>query len=350
MKRTFFPFAAGALIGALTFLPPLQAAYTFKDGKLIDAALTPTMPLEGHYQAGLEAYQACNWREAARHFGIAAVNFPLSPYGQEAAFYQGVANYHLGEYDLADEAFTLYLQGKSTPRLFEETIAYKFLIAEQFRHGAKRRLLGTKQLPKWAPADGHAIKIYEEIIAAVPCHEYAVQSLYSKGLLHWTRREFSQAVESFQMIIRRFPKHEYAPECYLLINRVYLDQCRSEFQNPDMLAFAEINTRRFAQSFPREPRLAQAEEDVLCIKEVYAQGFYDTGLFYERIGRPQAAALYYRHAVIQFPETQTGELSRQRLWGLGYEVAPEEKIAEDHDDLKAGSEVGPADGEIKWIP
>src|SRR5262249_23135108 len=159
---------------------------------------------------------------------------------------QGVAYYNLAEYDLANEAFTSYLEGKSTPRLFEETIDFKYAIAEKFRQGARRHLFGTKRLPKWGPGQDYAIKIYDEIIAAVPSHEYAVQSLFSKALLHWNRNEYTNAVDCFQMIIRRFPKHEYAPESYLLINQVYLDQSQKEFQNPDILSFAEINLRRFS--------------------------------------------------------------------------------------------------------
>lgn len=314
LKFIFF----GAI--SVSSLSSLHAGYTLKDGKLINVTQLATMPLEDHYNAGIKAMEASDWHEAARQFGIVAVNFPLSPYGQEAAFFQGVANYQLAEYDLANEAFNAYLQGKSTPRLFEETLEYKYAIAEQFRMGARKRPFGTKSLPKWAPGDDYGLKIYDEIIAAVPSHELAVQSLFSKGLLHWSRKEYCESVDCFQMIIRRFPKHEYAPESYFLINRVYLDQSRNEFQNPDILSFAEINLRRFAHNFPGEERLPEAENDVLAIKEVYAQGFYDIGQFYERVGRPQAAVLYYRHAIIQFPETNMASLSNERLAALGYEV------------------------------
>lgn len=320
MTRKQTTLVTAALLASALSISCLQAAYTFKDGKLVDADLTATMPLEWHYNAAVAAMEASDWREAARQFGIVATNFPLSPYGHEALFFQGVAEYNLEEYDIADQAFSDYLQSKSHPRLFDEAIEYKFTIAEKFRFGARRRLLGTKRLPKWASAEGQAIKIYEEIIAAVPTSELAVQALYSKGLLHWNRRECSEAVECYQMIIRRFPKHELAPECYVMINQVYLDQSRYEFQNPDILAFAEINVRRFAQSFPGDQRVFEAEQELLAIKEVYAQGLYNTGLFYERIKYPKAAILYYRSAVIQFPETQIAELSQTRLYALGYEV------------------------------
>lgn len=302
------------------FNMPLEAAYTFRDGKIVDAKLIATMSLEEHYNIGVEAMNEHNWHVAARQFAIAAANFPLSPYGQLASFYQGVANYNLGEYDLADQAFSEYLEGKSNPELFDVAMEFKYSIAERFRLGARRRLLGTKQLPKWASAESYAVRIYEEIIAAIPSSELAVQSLFSKGLLQWSERQYSDAVDCFQMIIRRFPRHELAPECYIMINCVYLDQAKWEVQNSDLLAFAEINARRFAQAFPREDRIIEVEAGVLAIKEVYAKGLYDTGIFYEKVGYPRAAILYYRTAIIQFPDTEIAGCCYERLNALGYEM------------------------------
>lgn len=332
LKKPIFLTLTGMMsFAALTL--PLDAAYTFKDGKIVDAKLCATMSLEEHYNAGVVALADHNWHVAARQFAIAAANFPLSPFGQQASFYQGVANYNLAEYDLADQAFSDYLEGKSTPELFEVAIEFKYAIAEKFRHGARRRLLGTKQLPKWASSDDYAIRIYEEIIAAVPTSEIAVQALFSKGLMHWSQRQYSEAVESFQMIIRRFPKHELVPESYLIINRIYLDQAGWEFQNSDILAFAEINARRFAQAFPREDRLGEAERGVLDIKEVYAKGLYETGIFYEKVGYPRAAMLYYRNAIIQFPETEIANCCHSRLNSLGYEMVSE--VSEDAEAVES---------------
>ena len=119
--------------------------------------------------------------------------------------------------------------------------------------------------------------------------------------------------DSFQLLIRRFPKHELAPECYLYISKIYLEQSWYEYQNPDILAFAEINYRRFEKDFPREERLCEIQADLVAIKEIYAAGLYETGNFYERVRRPRAAVIYYHDAIHQFPDTCVAELCRERL-------------------------------------
>lgn len=306
---------------ALTAFPlQIAAAYTLQNGSLVDAAYVAEYSLEMHYNAAVEAYNREDWREAARQFTIVSTNFPFSPYAKEAFFYQGVVYFNMQEHDCANDAFSSYLEEKNHPYLFLEALEYKYAIAEQLRCGARRRLLGTQKLPKWVSGNSLALQIYDEVIAALPGHQLAVQSLYGKGFLYWSLKDYQKSIESFQLIVRRFPKHELTPECYLLINRVFLDQCRYEFQNPDILAFAQINLRRFEQNFPREERIGEAAADVLAIKEVYAGGLYETGAFYERVCKPAAAAIYYYNVLAQFPETMVAHVSKERLIALGYQL------------------------------
>jgi outer membrane protein assembly factor BamD (BamD/ComL family) len=297
----------------LGYSASIQAAFTIKNGWIVDAAEVATLSVQEHFSLGLRAMESAHWQEAAKQFRIVSVNFSSTPYGQEANYYLGIAYFYLEEYDFADESFTQYLKAVNNPKFFQETVEYKFAIAEKFKNGAKRRFFGTRKLPKWASGQSNALKIYDEVVATVPSHEMAAKALAAKGRLLWSLKEYREAVDAFQLVIKRFPKHELAPECYLLITKVYLEQCKHEFQNPDLLAFAEINLRKFKHDFPREEHLKEAEADVMAIKEVYAQGLYDTGQFYERISRPRASVIYYQSAINQFPDTMIANLCRQRL-------------------------------------
>jgi len=291
----------------------LHAAFTIKNGSLVDVSEVATMSAEGHFSAAAKAFDAEDWDEAARQFYIVTVNFPNTPYAKEGYYYLGISYYNLEELDYANDAFSDYLKVQSNPRFFQEAIEYKFAIAENFLQGAKRRFLGTKKLPKWASGNNLAITIYDEVIAAVPSQEMAARALVSKGYLLWRMRDYRGAVDAFNTVIRRFPKHELAPECYLLISKAYLEQSQYEYQNPDILAFAQINMRRFEREFPREERLNIVQENVMAIKEVYAQGLYEIGQFYERTCKPRAAVIYYYNTIQQFPDTCVAAFCRDRI-------------------------------------
>lgn len=295
------------------FYPALDAGVALRNGKLVEVDELAYMSVQEHYSAGAIAFEQEDWWEAARQFRIVTQCFPQSPYASDAFYYMGIAYYNSDELDYANEAFTGYMASRNNPKFFQDAVEYKFSIAEKFACGTKRRILGTKKLPKWLSGKGLALKIYDEVIAALPGSDMAVSSFYSKGNLLWDQGDYRGAVEAFQMLTKRYPKHELAPEAYVAISQIFLEQSEYEFQNPDILAFALINQRRFKQEFPKEERVAQIEADVLAIKEIYAKGLYETGQFYERVNKPLAAIIYYQSAVNQFPETCMSQICLQRL-------------------------------------
>lgn len=303
-------------LGLITVTESVQAAYVFQRGRLIDVNEAATMSAQEHFLAGSQAYEQQDWEEAAKHFSIIKVNFPTSPYAQEGYYFLGVSYYFLEEYDFANDAFSEYLMVQSNPRYFESAVEFKFCIADQLNAGAKRRILGTKKLPKWGSGENLSLQIYDEVIAAVPCSDLAAKALIAKACLQWRMRNYRPAVESLQMVIRRFPKYEQTPDCYVYIGKIYLEQSVYEFQNSDILAFAQINFKKFERDFPREERLCEAREDVMAIKEIYANGLYDTGQFYERKYEPRAAMIYYQDAIRQFPDTRVADLCRERIFSL----------------------------------
>lgn len=313
--KKYFSFLTLNLI-FLTATAPVSAAWTLKNGRLVDAQEVASLPVSQHYELGMKAMENCKWNEAAENFRIVAKCFPLSTYAQDANYYLGISLFELQEYDFANDAFSSYIGAKNHPKFFIEAVEYKFCIAEAFRNGACRRFFNTKQMPKWASGLDLGISIYDEVITALPSHEFAVRSLHSKACLLLKMKQYRESIDSLQLIVKRFPKHELAPESYLMIAQIYLDQAKVEFQNPDLLAFAEINVRRFKAQFPREERVSEAENLVLEIKEVYAKGLYDTGLFYERIEEPRASIIYYQNAISQFPETSIAKLCSKRLLSL----------------------------------
>lgn len=321
MTKVFF----GLICLALGFFATsLEAAFTFQNGKLIDAEKVATLPVDQHYNLGLNAMNSQDWREASRQFAIVSTQFPTSSFGQEAFYQLGLAEFNMGEYDFANNAFSQYLKCQTNPQHFLSAIEYKYEIAEKFRLGARRRFLGTKQLPRWATGKTIALKIYDEVIGAMPSHEIASKALYAKGFLLWEMEEYRDSIDAFQLLCKRFPKHELTPECYVIISRIYVDLCQSEPQNPDILAFAELNARKFRQVFPKEQRLSAADQNVQYIKELYAGALYETGRFYERVKKPQASIIYYYNAITQFPKTEIAQKCKERLHVLDPSFSPED--------------------------
>jgi outer membrane protein assembly factor BamD (BamD/ComL family) len=274
-----------------------------------------------HYRQGCHAFEHQHWYEAIFEFGNVVWAFPTTPCVAPSYFYLGISYFQLHDYDLANHAFSNYLKFASNPEFFEETLQYKFQIAEAFRNGCKRKLIRVRYCPQWFSARSLAISIYDEIVMTMPTHPLAVQSLFAKGCLLQSMGEYKSSTDEFQTLIRRFPKNELTPEAYLKISQNYYHQSCTEYHNPDLMALAEINAESFAQDFPKDERVVEAEKYAVIIKEYFAGGLVQMGKFYERICKPFSAALYYKSTVTQFPETKAAEFAQCRINVLGYNTA-----------------------------
>jgi outer membrane protein assembly factor BamD (BamD/ComL family) len=307
---------------SLVLFSSLQAAKP----KLFRSKEDAQIYMAEHYNKGCQEYNQEHWRQAAKEFEKITFLFPDSEAAANTYYYLGVCFFQMREYDFASYAFSNYLKAVNHPEFFEDAVYYKFCIAEHFKCGQKRRLFKMRYCPKWATGRSLALETYDEVIAALPNHELAASALYSKGCLLQTMEEYRDSVDAFQTLIRRFPKHELTPQCYLQIAEAYCQQSRYEFQNPDLLALAEINVRKFSAEFPRDERVAVAEGYVARIKENYAKGLCDIGKFYERVCLPDAAVIYYQSSIEEFPDTAVAGFCRARLIYLGYECPEEEEI------------------------
>jgi outer membrane protein assembly factor BamD (BamD/ComL family) len=300
MKRSIF-----------LFLASLSSLYALEEEELVWEQTGPSVQ---EYNSRLQdAIAAEDWWEVVDCADVISYNFPTSPFAQEASFCLGQAYYKLQEWDYSNEAFSAYLNHTTSPKHFEEAIEYKFMIAEQFAHGAKRRLFGARKLPAWVPAKEDAILIYEEVIAALPHSETAAKALLGKAKVQSELADYKGSIETLELLIRRFPKDELAAEAYLERNRVHLKQCKEEVQDPSILDLVQLNLKKFRQSFPREPRLAEAEKIYNEAREVFAQNLLETGRFYEKTKKLPASRLYYQKVVASYPGTESASIAQGRL-------------------------------------
>lgn len=308
MKRFFLKMLAAVIIPVCS-----QAAYTIKDGKLIGTHELATLSVQEHYSLAKEAIESSNWLEVIRQSRILVKNFSETPFAQDADFYLGMAYFQMKEFDFANEYFSTYLKEQLTPKFFEEAIRYKFLIAQAFENGAKRRFLGKESMPKWLSGKREAIEIYDEVITALPQHDLAVQSLYGKANILFSEEDFKESIEVFQTLLRRFPKSPLARDSYVAITKVYKARSEKDYADPDFLDLAEINVKKFRIDFPGDPKNAAAEEVLHAMMEVYARDLYKTAQFYERTKKPKASIIYYTKIMNKYPLTETAMKSQQRL-------------------------------------
>lgn len=301
------------LIITCFFCAPLCAGWQRVGEVWSNTRYAPTLPVQEHFDAATQYVQEKQWDEALDHYMVIVHHFQQTPFFADSLYHVALCYYYLGHFDLADQYFSRYLNLNGTLKYFEKVFEYKYNIAENYREGRRKHLLGYKSLPRIVSGKGNAVVLYNEVVAALPSRDVAAQALTSKAALLYKTKEYKESIETLQTLIRRFPKHYLAAEGYLVIGEIYLTEIKREAQNPDLIALAHVNMQRFSKSFPGDERRAVLETHMAAMQEVCANSLYETARFYERIKRPKASIIYYNDTIHRFPHTPSAQRSQERL-------------------------------------
>jgi len=260
-----------------------------------------------------KAKEEKRWEDLLFYSNVIINDFSDSSLAKDTLFYKGVALYNLSDYEPANQSFSEYLKKQYSSEYFHEALEYKFAIANSYKEGKRKRLLNIQKAPKWSSGRDDALAIYDEIISILPNNEIAAQSLFNKAAIFQYFEEYKEAIDSLQQLIRRFPKHALSPKSYLEIGKVYLKQMNPKHQDFSLVDAAELNLSKFELAFPGDKRHQELVENIHKMTEVYSQGLYEVGYFFEKTKKPNAASIYYSSIVSRFPDTEYGHKAQDGL-------------------------------------
>lgn len=303
MKRAL-PYLANALL-CLNLLPSVYA---------IEAEQKSEITLiQDSYSLAKQFREQEQWHNLLVQTNNILITHPDNLFADECMYLLGEAHFHLGEIEKANRDFSVYLEQCANPKHFFDVIQYKFQIAEKFRGGKKAHLFGSTSLPRWAPGKSLALSIYDEVIAALPNAEITPAAHFGKAWIQSDEGNYRESIETFEQLIRKFPRDPLAAEAYVAICKVYLNQCKKHYADPNYLELAEINYKKFKTALPSDENLQIAEETLNEMREIYAKDLYETAQFFERTKKSGAAKIYYTKLLAKFPNTSSAEKSQQRL-------------------------------------
>ncbi|EKE03067.1 MAG: hypothetical protein ACD_20C00278G0001 [uncultured bacterium] len=281
---------------------------------LFASSNTNKYSVQTYYSLASEAFEKYDWKKVIGYCLEIIKNYPESSFTKESLFYLGVAYFNLRDNEASNKYFTKYLKDDFNPKYFEETMHYKYSIAENFKNGAKKRLFGLQKGPKILGANDEALVLFDEIIASMPMHELAAKSMFAKGQLLVIFEEYKDSIATFEQLIEKFEKHELAVESYIEIGRIYLKRTTYKTQDMDMLELSELNLEKLTKHYPNESqKIKELEKIVLDMKEKFAEGFLTIAKFYENTNKKEAAKIYYLKILNAFSNTNASKIAQKKL-------------------------------------
>jgi outer membrane protein assembly factor BamD (BamD/ComL family) len=277
----------------------------------LNAAKETCVPQEEYNKASV-AFQKKKWSDVKIHAKKVIDLASDSPFVTELYFYMGAAYYHQKDYDQSNYYFTKFLKD-SSPKFFEEAIVYKFQIAEHFQKGAKKHLMGFEKLPKMSSAWEDAYLIYDEVIATLPRHEVAAKALFNKASMQRVEEKFADSIETFQTLIRRFPKDPLAPKSYVAIAETYCAESKDLFPDRDFLDQARLNAKKFRRDFPSDERVNEVDKMLSSMQDNYARDLWESAHYFAKKKKMQSCILYYTTIARKYPESKFAPLALKKI-------------------------------------
>ncbi|MCB1203435.1 MAG: tetratricopeptide repeat protein [Verrucomicrobiae bacterium] len=260
-------------------------------------------------------------RQARDAYKNISNSYPRTNAGGEAKF--GYARMLEAEGDgrkAFEEYQELITNHRNSPN-FNEAVRHQYEIAEGYRKSEKKGLLGIG-----APIQpSKLVEMFEQISESAPFTEYAPKSLLAIGYVKTEIGEMDPAIASFQKVVDKYPETETAKEAQYQIFK--LRGVTAEKSNSPVKDRAQVEAGLdFVNQNPQDQRAAEVKSDLQTIEERSMEKLYNTGMFYEKSGKPDSARVYFRE-VVKNPNTSWASKARERLAILDGQANSVEKKA-----------------------
>ena len=292
----------------------------------------PVGTVGGAYYAAYLAYEADQFRTAARMFGRLAEMYAEKPeWVARALFMRGESLYQAGRYYEAYKAFDRMLTGHPGARNYRLAPQREFEIAVMFLHGRRRRVLGVPLLS----GPRTAVQILDRIYDQDPRGPLADDVLAARADYEFRRENYEEAEFYYERLLEEHPRSPYAGQAlFRLASSRFFRQHGPDYDT-GLLRAARAGFERFLRTCPNAPEARRAEVYLKRVEARLAEAWLAYGRFYQKRGQEAAAMVYYRRILRELPDTPAAAEAERRLRnvaGSGAAASPAHRAQETTDE------------------
>jgi len=184
-----------------------------------------------------------------------------------------------------------------------------------------------------------AIAELQDLLAKFPGAEWAPEAQFLLAEGYYRSGDYSSAISEYEQVVEQYGLSPWAERAQFQIGMCYLKQSLPpSLDQEDTYKALEV-FGRFLEDYPESPLAERAKGYIRKCRDKLAEKLYRMGLVYRKLGHPEAAEIYFRDLLKEYPD------SRWAPWAL-YELG---RLAEDRGDLgearRAFEEVLSGEGE-----
>jgi len=291
-----------------------------------------------------------DYRRALGEYKETVKHFPASPEAGTATFKMGVCYEELKNFDKAFKVYQQVLDKYPSFPQPEEVLRRQFGIAREYYEG-KRRPLWLVKL-KLFRARGAAIEYFNKIVATAPYSDLAVEAKLNAAEIQQRKKQFDEAIESYQYIIENYPKTPAAETALFQTGICYYDKALRARYDERSIALANTNFRGYLEKHPEGKYIKEVREKLMSLDQKTARGAFEVGHFYEKKKAYPSALMYYSEVLQRHPLSAWAVKAEERIKALGKQGVLEEKppATDARAETEAAEEPGAGDTPNVVIP
>ncbi len=315
-------------------IPAPAARVNFEPAPAAPVA-APAIPAEA--SAAEQAIQEAKWAEAVKsasgdeanlynqgraeiadgHFADGAKSllhlidkFPQSSLCEEAMWLRSAALLATGDHYATFEQLEELISHYAGSPHYREALVKEIKIAEAFLGGVHRKIWGMTS-PFSAESEG--LEILRKVYEHQPRGELAEGVVMRVADYYWANRDWPAAEDYYDKYCREFPNGPLVRRAELLRAKCTIESCRGPRYDTSGLQLALDRLNQFQKKYPEEARQENVAALIDGVRDMQAQGLYETAAQYQRAGKPQAAAHYAEKLRDQFPDSVWSERAAPML-------------------------------------
>ena len=243
-------------------------------------------------------FEKKDYKRSSKEFIRLVRTYPRSELAPEAQYLAGVSFELLGRASPAFDTYKKLIEIYPFSPQFKDGIEREFLIAESLFGGKKMQFIG----PIKVAALDKAIEIYQHVVDHAPYGDYGDHAQLRLGECYIRQARFEEANRAFQRVVDEYPNSPL-----LEIAKFKVAFCARQLSlkaSYDQSATDEAITwyESFIASHPDSDLVPQARESLKQLHDIRAEGLANIARFYEKKGKPAAAAVYYREITRDYPD------------------------------------------------
>jgi len=225
------------------------------------------------------------------------------------AFIEAEILFSEGKFTKAVRAYDDFLDKFPQSRLYEVALERQAAIGNAFLHGQKKTVLGFIKLKGYAEGE----KIMEKISDRAGDSPIAIETSGAVAESFEHRGRFGQAYGKWSEISSRQPSGQIGKDSLLGMARSKHAAYKGPKYDASDLVSARSYYENYNSKFPIDARQFGIDAKLTLIEQQRAHKQFTIGQYYQKSGNTQAANLYYRMVIENWPRSTAAKMAKKAM-------------------------------------